>query len=136
MSEPAELEFLAGDWFAALGEAITASLPEDFGTSIALGQVVTDVEGAENGEVRYSLLLGPGPKVRVVIGSTEDAEVVLSAGYAAARALARGDTSAASLLEEGRVKISGDARRLVAAVDLLGVVGESLTDLRGRTTYR
>ena len=109
---------------------------QDFGTSIALGQVVTDVEGAENGEVRYSLLLGPGPKVRVVIGSTEDAEVVLSAGYAAARALARGDTSAASLLEEGRVKISGDARRLVAAVDLLGVVGESLTDLRGRTTYR
>jgi hypothetical protein len=141
----ATLEFLSGDWLAALGEALTASLPADFETSIALGQVVTDMEadaagggggGGGGGDVRYTLVLGPGSTVSVTAGSTAEAEVVLSTSYVAARTLARGEASAATLLEQGLVKISGDARRLVEAVELLGIVGESLTDLRNRTTFR
>jgi hypothetical protein len=130
------LEFLSGDWLAALGDAVAGSLPADLPTSIALGQIVTDVLTSAGGEVRYTLLLGPGSSVRVVAGSTEEAEVVLTTTFATAIALARGESSAASLLEQGSVKISGDARRLVEAADLLGVVGDSLNELRDRTTFR
>jgi hypothetical protein len=130
------LEFLSPAWLEALGDAIAGSLPGDVESSIALGQVVTGVESADGGEVRYTLLIGPGSRATVVAGSTEEAEVVLSIAYASARALARGESSAASLLDQGRVKISGDARRLVDASELFGLVGDSLTDLRDRTIFR
>jgi hypothetical protein len=147
----ADLEFLSGDWLAALGEAVAGSLRAEIATSIALGQVVTGVasagvasagvepagvEPATAREVRYTLLLGPGSNVEVVTGSTEGADVILTTTYAAARALACGESSASSLLEQGRVKISGDARRLVEAADVLGLVGDALSNLRDRTTFR
>jgi len=132
----AVLEFLSGDWLTSLADAVAGSLLADLGTSIALGQVVTDVNPAGGGEVRYTLFLGPGTSVQLVEGSTEGADVVLTTSYATASALARGESSAASLFEQGQVKISGDARRLVDAADLLGIVGDSLSDLRDRTTFR
>jgi hypothetical protein len=135
MSDRARVEFLSDEWLAALGDAIAASLPADSSGSITLGQVVTDTEPTGD-EVRYTLLIGPGPNATVTTGSTDEAEVVLRTSYAAARALARGDSSAAALLEQGLVKISGDARRLVDAADLLGAIGESLTELRDRTVFR
>jgi hypothetical protein len=131
----AQLAFLSDDWLQALGDAVAASLPSDLRTSIAIGQVVTDVESAGGGEVRYTLSLGPGPTATVEAGSTGAAAVVLTISYAAASSLVRGELSAASLLEQGRVKISGDARRLVEAAELFGVVGFALGDLRERTMF-
>jgi hypothetical protein len=85
--------------------------------------------------VRYTLLIGPGSRARVVPGSTAEADVILTTSFVAATALARGSVSAASLLEQGRVKISGDARRLVEASDLLAVIGEAATQLRDVTVF-
>jgi hypothetical protein len=130
--------FLSREWLVALGNAIAASLPSDLGTSIALGQVVTDVTTdatAAHDDVRYTLLIGPGSRARVVPGSTAEADVILTTSFVAATALARGSVSAASLLEQGRVKISGDARRLVEASDLLAVIGEAATQLRDVTVF-
>jgi hypothetical protein len=131
----AVLEFLSDDWLAALGDAVAGALPPDLSTAIALGQVVTGVKSAAGGEVRYTLSIGPGSRALVVAGSTEGAEVVLTTSYATASALARGISSAASLFEQGSVKIHGDARRLVEATDLLDVLGSSLSELRDRTSF-
>jgi hypothetical protein len=138
MTGMAMVAFLSSDWLAALGNAIAASLRADLDISIALGQIVTDVTTDVTpaaGDVRYTLLIGPGSSASVVTGSTDEAEVVLTTSYVAATALARGDTTAASLLEQGRVKISGDARRLVEASELLLVIGEAVTQLRDRTVF-
>jgi SCP-2 sterol transfer family len=132
----AVLEFLSDEWLAALGKAVAGALPPDLSTALALGQVVTDVESNAGGEVRYTLLLGPGSRALVVTGSTEGAEVVLTISYATASALARGVSSAASLFEQGSVKISGDARRLVEVTELLDILGGSLSELRDRTAFR
>jgi SCP-2 sterol transfer family len=129
------VEFLSPAWLAALSNAIAVSLPADLETSIALGQVVSDTDSDGGGEVRYTLVLGPGSRATAVAGSTEKAEVVLTTSYAAARALARGELSAATLLEQGSVKISGDARRLVEASELFVALGDSLAELRERTTF-
>jgi hypothetical protein len=134
--------FLSNEWLVALGNAIAASLPTALGHSIALGQVVTDVTTEvtteltpDHGDLRYTLLIGPGSSASVVPGSTAEADVILTTSYAAATALARGSVSAASLLEDGQVKISGDARRLVEASDLLAVLSAAATQLRDVTVF-
>jgi len=120
-------EFLSPEWLAELGHAVSSAVPEG-AEPLRLGIVVTGaaaVPGASSGgDVSYTLVLG-GPAGSSVVAGVAEAEVVMVESYEDARALASGSVSASALLEGGRIKLRGDARRLVAAGDTLRAVGEA-----------
>ncbi len=134
-------EFLSEAWFQALAAALdglparatAAGAPRE---GIALGQIVTGVPdsagaaGAEDGEVRYTILLrqdGPGSLVR---NSTEPAEVTLVAEWPAAAAIASGRSSVTEMLSAGKIKLRGDTRALISAADLVATVAPLLMEAR------
>jgi len=123
-------ELLSEDWFEALAAALDGlpSLPATVDAlleGLALGQIVTGVPedagiaGAEDGEVRYTIVLRPEGSASLVRGSTDPANVILVEDWSTAVAIASGEASVADLLTEGRIKMRGDSRALVAAGDLL-----------------
>lgn len=67
-------------------------------------------------------------------GTVEDAEVVLVETFEDARALAEGSVTAAELLEGGRIKLRGDANRLIAATETLAALGTALAGALGAAT--
>ena len=126
--------FLSPEWLEALGQRVSRAVPEG-AVPLRLGVVVT---GGPNGEVSYTLMLGgsgsgaePGAEgSSLVVGTVEEAEVVMVESYADAEALAAGTVSASRLLEGGRIKLRGDANRLLAAADTLRAVGEAFGTVR------
>jgi hypothetical protein len=132
VTDAVAVEFPSPEWFTELAGALAQiEVPE--GQSLLLGQVVTDVPAAPGGEVRYTISFAPGRPVTLTVGSAEPADVVLVTSYTAAMATAAGETSSASMLATGQVKIRGDARRLVEADDLLAAVRRSLSQPPGAT---
>jgi hypothetical protein len=98
-----------------------------------IGQIVTGAPpgsagpdwsaGPDGKEIGYRISFGgPHTTPRVIPGSVEGADIVIVTGYDDALALAAGDVSAVSLLAGGRVKLRGDASRLVEAASLLEAV--------------
>lgn len=123
----AAISFLSPEWFEALGAALgQIAVVEE--PSIVLGQIVTDVSSA-GGEVRYSIVMGGGRPARLTPHSLDTAEVVLVAAYADALAMARGEVTGASLLAAGRIKIRGDAARLVEAAASVEAVAAAARQL-------
>lgn len=126
MSEPRpaklEGEFLSEEWFESLrslaGEAPTPDRP------FRLGVIVTAVPERE--EVAYMLTFSGEQMTGLTVGSVDEADVVIVESYEDARALGAGEVTAAQLLEEGRIKLRGDVRRLVDAADTLAAIGASL----------
>lgn len=108
--------FLSPDWFADLAERLRTAPPLEGEGALRLGQLVPD---APEGEVRYTLALAAGKVPTLMVGTTEDSDVVLVEKYEAARALASGERAAAELLEAGEVTLRGDAAALVRAMSLL-----------------
>jgi hypothetical protein len=118
-------EFLSEEWLQSLGRRLATAVPPDAGP-LRLGVVVTGAPSG--GEISYTLSIGGSAGSAgsgVEIGSVADAEVVLVESYEDARALASGLVAASQLLEQGRLKVRGDANRLVAAGDTLRAIGEA-----------
>jgi len=122
-------ELFSREWFEALAAALSG-LPvsaeaTEASQGLALGQIVTGVPsdigaaGVQDGEVRYTIVLGEDGSASLVLGSTERANVVLVEDWSTAKAIASGETSMGDLLTAGRVKVRGDSRELVSAGDLL-----------------
>ncbi len=119
--------FLSERWMEELGRRLRDAVPAD-AAPLRLGVIVTSAPG----EVRYTLRLGGGTPAELVAGSVEDAEVVIVETFEDARALAEGSVTAAELLEGGRIKVRGDANRLVAAAETLGAAGSALPEALGK----
>jgi hypothetical protein len=126
--EQAGIEFLSAEWFAAMALALERVEPAG-GEAVVLGQIVTGVPSAAGGDVCYAISLGGNGPGSVTVGSLDSADVVLVTAYADARAMATGAASAASLIAAGRVKIRGDAARLVAAAALVEAAGAAMGDV-------
>ncbi len=123
--QPAKVEgeFLSDEWFESLRALVAeAPAPEQ---PFRLGVVVTAVPG--RGEISYTLSFSGTYMTGLSVGSVDDADVVIVESYEDARSLGSGDVTAAQLLEEGRIKLRGDVRRLVAAADTLAAVGARLS---------
>jgi hypothetical protein len=133
------MDFLSDEWLEAMAARL-AELPlplqDSAGArgaaaveSLTVGQIVTGVPWRDGGELSYCLHLDTSGAATVEAGSVALADVVLVTSYADAKALASGAISPSSLLEAGRVKIRGDAARLLAAgplVQLLAGAGQAL----------
>jgi hypothetical protein len=128
MPESAVVEFLSPEWFDVLCAELNQLALPDSGRAIVLGQVITGVPGSHDEDVRYTISLGGGQPPRVAPGSVEEADVVFVTNYPDALVVATGGASSASLLAAGKVKIRGDARRLVAADGLLAAVRNARPD--------
>ena len=128
-------------WLDALEAGLAANpagLPgdadaEDTGggaTSLALGQEVLAVPGL--GDVCYVVDLSSSEPPRLRRGTLDGAEVTLVAAYDAALALVEGRAAVHDLLTEGRIKVRGDARALVAAGALVARYAEAVRGEDGR----
>ncbi|MHB1988228.1 MAG: hypothetical protein ACYCSF_09610 [Acidimicrobiales bacterium] len=127
------VRFLSAEWFAALGEQLAGvTLPSgDESGPFFIGQLVT---GAPDGrDHAWTLVLQGGSPPGLEVGS-DSAEVVLVESYESAWALASGEKTAGQLLEAGEIKIRGDARRLVAAAELLEIASGACGTLSEITT--
>jgi hypothetical protein len=125
---PAGVEFLSDEWFDALSVALQRVEVAD-GSSLVLGQVVTELPFSLGGEVRYTIALGGGQPARLERGSVETAEVVLVVPFPDARGLATGTASGASLIAAGRITIRGDASRLVEAAAIVEAAAAATSDV-------
>ena len=129
-------EFLSEEWFEAFAAAL-AILPAA-GTAgrptggLALGQLITEVPahagaaGVENGEVRFTILLGRDGSAALVRNSTAAAEVTLVEDWPTAAAIVAGTAALPDLLAAGKIKLRGDSNALVSAGDLLAKVAPLL----------
>jgi hypothetical protein len=126
--------FLSGEWFEALAGHLRSAqlLPGDPATGIRVGQLVTGAPGGV--DHAWTLVLRGGSAPELEVGSIDRADVVLVESYEGAWALASGDRTPGQLLEAGEVKVRGDARRLVAASELLEAVAACTGGLREMTT--
>ena len=99
---------------------------------LALGQLITAVPGdagaagVENGEVRFTIVLGRDGSASLARNSTEAADVTLVEDWSTAVAIVAGTALLPELLAAGKIKLRGDSNALVAAGDLLARVAPLL----------
>jgi hypothetical protein len=120
--------FLSDEWFDALAAAAArATPPAD--AAVAVGHVVR----RRDGEVAWTLVLRDG-RATVERGTVEGADVVLHDDEETAAAIHRGELTAQEAVARGRLKVSGDVRRLVAATAALATLDGAFAKLRADTT--
>ena len=121
MLDSAATGFLSKTWFdelrSALERAPASELP-----AMAIGQRVTDLPSGSGAEICYTIEMGGGRPAQLTVGSTAAADVWLVMSYRDALAMATGETTGASLLASGAVKIRGNAAMLVNGAPLLEAV--------------
>jgi putative sterol carrier protein len=100
------------------------------GTTIVIGQVVTDAPGGETG---YTVHLDDG-SVRVRPG-TGDADVTFVQDHATAVAIARGELPAQAAFIDGRLRVRGDLQLLMDSAAVLARLDEAFSGPRAGTEY-
>jgi alkyl sulfatase BDS1-like metallo-beta-lactamase superfamily hydrolase len=105
------------DWLDRLAKALSTAAPLAGEGTLRLGQLIL----GEDGSVRcaFTVELEAGCPPRLLGTEIDQAEVTLVESEATAEALASGAASAAELLEQGRIKVRGDAAALVRAAGLI-----------------
>ncbi len=128
--------YLSPEWIAALDDAArerSSELGRDLaGVTLVVEQRVVGVPG---GDVVYVVTVDNGD-VRVTAGPhAGHADVVLTADYPIARALARGETNAQRAFASGGLKVGGRVDRLTAAARALAALEHGFDAVRETTTY-
>jgi hypothetical protein len=125
------VQFLTGEWIAALDEAAReATVPA--GVRLTIQQIVTG--DGDGGEVRYHLVLDDG-RLRVHPGDADAADVTLVQTRDVAAALSRGELNAQQALEAGQLKLRGDIGHLARQGKALTALEDVFAAVRTDTTY-
>jgi alkyl sulfatase BDS1-like metallo-beta-lactamase superfamily hydrolase len=109
-----EIEFLSGDWLAAVLDAYR-DVPRHAG---ATGVVEHTVTGAPAGDTTYWVAVEDGQLTGTGAGPRPDATVTVTVPYAVAADLATARLDLSSAFMQGRAKVAGDHAgllRLLAA---------------------
>jgi putative sterol carrier protein len=128
------LRYLSLDWLDALGAEVAraeALREAAAGRSFAVTQVVT---GGPEGDVTYHLAVDDGD-VRFGAGPADDEEVRLVEDWDTAVAVATGTMNAQEAFIRGRIRISGDAQRLLDAQPVFAALDAVFSAVRERTAY-
>lgn len=122
--------YLSPEWFSEAG----AVPGESAGPGLSLEQVV---EGAPGGRVVYRVVVAGGaPRiVWPVCDGSPPADLRLTCDWPTAVAIAKGELSVQTALVAGRLRVSGDIRRLPADGEGLGGVDPVPAAVRQATTY-
>ena len=128
------LRYLSLDWLDALGAEVAASdrvREAAAGRSIAVTQVVT---GGPEGDVMYHLNVedgdasfGPGPAPGEQVRMVQDWETAVD--------VATGAVNAQEAFVRGRIRVMGDAQRLIEAGPLFAALDSVFATVRERTEY-
>lgn len=118
--------FLSPAWFAAVGS------PDGTfdGADLVIHQTVT---GGPSGDVDYGVGVC-GEAVKIVAGPPAHAHIRLEQDYATAFAINAGELAVDDALATGRVRVTGDTRRLVAAGPVLATTGGAVEAMRDAST--
>ena len=121
--------FLTDAWIALLDAvARTFSVPTD--GHLVVQQIVTDADR----EVAYVVELAEG-RLRVRAGRADDAHVSFVQDRATARAIARGELSAQVAFMDGRLRLGGDLRAVLARASELVAIEDVFAAAREATTW-
>lgn len=133
------MRFLSPEWIQALDTAardhpgLRAAARD---TRLVLEQRVTetpDDDPAAPGTVVYHIRLTAEPVVAA--GPADDATVRLTTDRATAAGIARGELSAQLAFIQGRLRLGGDVRALLAHQDALVAVDDVFAEVRGATEW-
>ena len=124
------VEFLSDEWIAALDAAAReVELPPE--VTLVVQEVVLDDAGIEHA---YALRIDAGA-ASVTAGRAEQADVTFTQDARTAAAIARGDLSAQAAFLAGRVRLGGDAQRLVERARELDALDGAFDGVRAATTW-
>jgi hypothetical protein len=131
------VEYLSPEWLTAAA-ALVAAEPSlaaaAAGNELVVEYVVEDPgEDGPGDPVVYHLRLSGGAAA-LGPGAVPDADVRFRCDRATALAVARGDLGAQRAFMEGRLRIGGDVRAIVAAQEVLAAVGDVLAPIRPAAT--
>jgi predicted lipid carrier protein YhbT len=111
----AKAAYLSQEWLD-LHLAPGESLPERLGATARVQHVVT---GTPSGEVRYVEGVVDGRLRELTLGDDPDADLTLIQTYADARQVAEGAVDAHVAFMQGRLKVVGSMRTVLALMPLL-----------------
>ena len=125
------MEFLTGEWVAALDAAARGSgaLRVAAGDPLVVELVVRDPDGIER---RHHLRVG-ADSAAAGVGGAADVDVVVIVDRETAAALAAGTLNGQRALIEGRLKLRGDVNRLAAHREALVALGDVFAAVRAAT---
>ena len=127
-------EFLTAAWLDALA-AVTAAAPPLPAPAADVRLVVQQtVRDAPGGAFSYTVTID-GPRVEVRAGAAPQADLLLTADYATAAALHRGELNAQEAISSGGLVIRGALGRLLAARPVLDRLDDRFAGVRAATTY-
>lgn len=128
------IRYLSLDWLDALTAAVAADhtlqhLAAEH--SIGVTQVVT---GGPEGDVTYHLQVGDG-LASFGAGPADPEDVRMQQTWDTAVAVATGELNAQKAFIEGRILLTGDQQRLMAAQPVFGALDAVFRTVRERTDY-
>ncbi len=127
-------KYLTPEWVddldraAQASEAIRAAAPD---LVLVVEHVVT---GAPEGTVRYYIEFDHGA-TRLRFGRAPRADASFTEDHETAVAVSRGAINAQSAFMSGRLRVTGDMDKLMAAQPAFVALDAALDDARARTTY-
>ena len=121
--------FLTEAWIDDLDAAVQAvALPDD--VQLVVQQIVTDADG----DVPYVIAIADG-RVRVHRGRAERSDVSFTQDRATAAAIARGELSAQVAFLDGRLRLGGDLRAVLARAGDLAALDDAFAAARAATEW-
>jgi len=122
-------EFLTQAWIDELDEAgARASVPD--GLRLVVQQVVTDGDR----EMAYVIEIADG-RIHARTGRADTADVSFELDRATATEIARGDLSAQVAFMDGRLRLGGDLRAVLARAGDLAAIDDAFAATRSRTEW-
>lgn len=129
------MDFLTTPWFDAVqanldtNEQLRAAAAN---MELSIQQVVTDVPGG--GEIRHNFTIDHGA-IHVGLGAVENPDATLTASYASAAAMNRGELDMMSAFAGGKVLLNGDLMVLMQNQATLSQMNAAFEAVRDGTTY-
>ena len=124
------MQYLSAEWLEAARGALAAA--DDLGDAVA--DIALTVEQVVDGPTTFHITLDHG-KVTLAEGPAADPDLRLTTDYATAAAIAAGDLSAQRAFAEGRLRVGGDLRLLIAHQRSIAALDDALAHVRAATTY-
>lgn len=128
------MDFLRSEWFGEVGSVLAAN--EDLqaaiaGVSFGVQQVVTDAPG---GEIKHYFKAQDGV-FEIGLGELPAPDATMTATYADAAAMNRGELDAMTAFASGKMLVTGNMAILMQHQGVLGQMNAAFEAIRDQTTY-
>jgi hypothetical protein len=130
LSYPERVRFLSDEWLAALGRA-AETIDVDPDVSVVIEQTVRS-GGGDHEDVTWHTTVAGG-RVEVSPGPSSIAAIRLSSDAETAWQIAGGRLSAQRAFLDGRLRLGGDVRSLMAARPALDAIADAFSGVRAET---